>query len=31
MDKVNLENNQKQLRYVAVYDKLFKMINEGIF
>ncbi|MBS2905106.1 GntR family transcriptional regulator, partial [Klebsiella pneumoniae] len=27
----NLENNQKQLRYVAVYDKLFKMINEGIF
>lgn len=31
MDKVNLETNQKQLRYVAVYDKLFKMINEGIF
>lgn len=31
MDKFNLENNQKQLRYVAVYDKLFKMINDGIF
>lgn len=31
MDKVNLETNQKQLRYVAVYDKLFKMISEGIF
>lgn len=31
MDKVNFQNNQKQLRYVAVYDKLFKMINEGIF
>lgn len=31
MDKVSLESNQKQLRYVAVYDKLFKMINEGIF
>ncbi|WP_294375885.1 GntR family transcriptional regulator [uncultured Clostridium sp.] len=31
MDKINLENSQKQLRYVAVYDKLFKMINEGIF
>lgn len=31
MNKFNLENTQKQLRYLAVYDKLFKMINEGIF
>ena len=31
MDEVNLEPTQKQLRYVAVYDKLFKMITEGIF
>ena len=31
MDKINLETKQKQLRYVAVYDELFKMINEGTF
>lgn len=31
MEKVNLVNKQKKLRYVAVYDKLFKMINEGTF
>lgn len=31
MDKINLIKQQKQLRYIAVYDKLFKMINEGTF
>ena len=31
MNKINLKTNQKQLRYVAVYDQLFKMINDGIF
>lgn len=31
MDKINLVKQQKQLRYIAVYDKLFKMINEGTF
>ncbi|MDO5518305.1 MAG: GntR family transcriptional regulator [Clostridium sp.] len=31
MDKINLETKQRQLRYVAVYDELFKMINEGTF
>lgn len=31
MNKVNLESSPKQLRYVSVYDKLYKMINEGIF
>lgn len=31
MHKLNLESSQKQLRYVSVYDKLYKMINEGIF
>lgn len=31
MEKINLENKQKKLRYVAVYDELFKLINEGTF
>lgn len=31
MDKIKLETKQKQLRYVVVYDELFRMINEGIF
>ncbi|MBE6063183.1 MAG: GntR family transcriptional regulator [Clostridium butyricum] len=31
MNKINLEPKQKTLRYVAVYDELFKMINEGTF
>lgn len=31
MDKINLETKQKRLRYIAVYDELFKMINDGIF
>ena len=31
MDKINLEANQKKLRYVTVYDELYKLINEGSF
>lgn len=31
MEKLNLEAKEKKLRYVAVYDKLFKMINEGSY
>lgn len=31
MHRFNISNDQKQLRYVAVYDTLFKMINEGTF
>lgn len=31
MDKLNLESSPKQLLYVSVYDKLYKMISEGIF
>lgn len=31
MNRFNLSNEGKQLRYVSVYDTLFKMINEGTF
>lgn len=31
MNKLSLESSPKQLRYVSVYDKLYKMISEGIF
>lgn len=31
MNEFNLVNKQKRLRYVTVYDKLFSMINEGVF
>lgn len=31
MDKINLTSRSKELRYVTVYNKLFKMINEGFF
>lgn len=31
MDNINLVENKKEPRYVSVYDKLFKMINEKTF
>lgn len=31
MDNINIIEKSKELRYVAVYNKLFKMINEGSF
>lgn len=31
MNEFNLIGKQKELRYVGVYNKLFKMINEGTF
>lgn len=31
MNEINLLGKQKELRYVNVYNKLFKMINEGNF
>lgn len=31
MNDINLNVKQKELRYVTVYNKLFKMINEGTF
>lgn len=31
MDNINLTSKSKELRYVTVYNKLFKMINEGTF
>lgn len=31
MNRFNLSSEGKQLRYVSVYDTLFKMINEGKF
>lgn len=31
MDQFNLIGKQKELRYVTVYNKLFKMITEGTF
>ncbi|SFD16579.1 GntR family transcriptional regulator [Clostridium uliginosum] len=31
MNEINLIEKPKELRYVSVYNKLFKMINEGTF
>lgn len=31
MNEINLIGKQKELRYVSVYNQLFKMINEGNF
>ncbi len=31
MNKINIIEKSKKLRYVEVYNKLFKMINEGTF
>lgn len=31
MDNINIIEKSKELRYVAVYNKLFKMISEGTF
>lgn len=31
MDNINIIEKAKELRYVKVYNKLFKMINEGTF
>lgn len=31
MNEFNIIGKQKELRYVSVYNKLFKMINEGTF
>ena len=31
MNRFNLSKESRQLRYVSVYDTLFKMINEGTF
>lgn len=31
MDQFNIVENQKELKFITVYNKLFKMINEGNF
>mgnify|MGYP003517847627 CR=1 FL=1 len=31
MNNINIIDKAKELRYVKVYNKLFKMINEGTF